>query len=212
MLVLQFANGGNLRNYLQSKQKDGIYKNSWAEIIRISTEITNGLKYLHDRGTIHRDLHSKNILMNDDKALIADFGISKNELEMTVTGSNIAGMPAYIEPQCLINENGKRDRKSDIYSLGVLLWELTSGVPPFHNFGTLIIVIKISKNEREKVVPNTPTNYVNLYKKCWSTDPNNRPELKDVLFELKKLAEEETIEFITNEINNGPEQSPMNLM
>ncbi|CAG8647077.1 2278_t:CDS:2 [Dentiscutata erythropus] len=72
--------------------------------------------------------------------------------------------------------------------------------------------IKISNGEREKVIPNTPTNYVNLYKKCWSTNPDQRPTLVGILFELEKLANEKTIEFITNVINGDLEQSPIDLI
>lgn len=76
-LVLQHAEDGNLRDYLQKKHVDGLYKILWAELIKIATEITIGLTYLHSKDIIHRDLHSKNILINDGKALIADFGNQK---------------------------------------------------------------------------------------------------------------------------------------
>lgn len=58
MLVLQYANGGNLREYLRKKQCIGLYQISWGELIQIAMEITEGLIYLHDKGIIHRDLVS----------------------------------------------------------------------------------------------------------------------------------------------------------
>ena len=62
--------------------------------------------------------------------MITDFGLSQQLTEVT-SNSKIYGMPEYIEPQCCINKNYVRDKSSDVYSLGVLLWEITSGYPPF---------------------------------------------------------------------------------
>ncbi|CAG8741858.1 3873_t:CDS:2, partial [Racocetra persica] len=104
MLVLQFANGGNLRDHLQRKQQDNIYKISWSELIQIAKEITLGLEHLHNNEIIHRDLHSKNILMNDGKALIADFGISKQLNDTTESSSNSTGIVAYADPRYLKEE------------------------------------------------------------------------------------------------------------
>ncbi|KAF0432485.1 kinase-like protein [Gigaspora margarita] len=207
-LVLQLATGGDLRKYLQNKQMKGLYKISWTEIIQIAKDITLGLMHLHEKNIIHRDLHAKNILINDGRALITDFGISKQIRDTTTSSSNTGGVAAYIEPQCFLKSNNKPDKKSDIYSMGVLFWELTSGVRPFHNLLDPQIIILISRKKREKTVVNTPSNYVNLYKKCWSTDPNRRPILNDILRKLEKLLVETTIEFITNEVNQQPLEYP----
>ncbi|CAG8740208.1 13050_t:CDS:2, partial [Cetraspora pellucida] len=147
--------------------------------------------------------HSKNVLINDGNALITDFGISKQLNGTTVSSSNSAGMPAYTEPQVYIHENNAvRDQKSDIYSLGVLFWELTSGVPPFNGSSDWAIMIKIGlHNKREKTIENTPLHYANLYKCCWSSEPNLRPALDKILIELDELSVE-PVEFITNHINN----------
>ncbi|RIB00159.1 kinase-like domain-containing protein, partial [Gigaspora rosea] len=174
MLVLQYANGGNLREYLSRKQIAGIYRISWKELIQTAIEITEGLIYLHDKGIVHRDLHSKNILINDGKALISDFGLSKR-LDDT-SNSGMAVMAAYTDPHCLINrKKSDRDQKSDIYSLGVLLWELTSGIPPFHKFTLMALFHEVLKNNREKIIDGTPSGYSDLYSKCWSFNPNERP-------------------------------------
>ncbi|CAG8630085.1 15566_t:CDS:2 [Dentiscutata erythropus] len=79
MMVLQYANDGSLRTYLQTKQDNGLYKISWSKLIQIANDMVNGLKFLHDKKIIHRDLHSKNILINDGWAVISDFGISQEE-------------------------------------------------------------------------------------------------------------------------------------
>ncbi|CAG8769438.1 8591_t:CDS:2 [Cetraspora pellucida] len=201
--VLQLATDGSLRDYLQNKQQDGIYKIPWTEIVQIAKDITLGLQHLHNNKIIHRDLHSKNVLINDGSALISDFGISKQLNSTTVSSSNSGGMPAYTEPLYYIHgSNAVRDQKSDIYSLGVLFWELTSGVPPFNGSSDWAIIINnILHNKREKTIENTPLHYANLYKCCWSTEPNLRPALDKILIELDELSAE-PVEFIINNINN----------
>src|SRR6266498_3046443 len=97
-------------------------------------------------------------------------------------------MPAYVEPQCYKNDNYIRDKKSDIYSLGVLLWEITSGCPPFSKISIHILNIKIVNGFREQPIINTPLTYVNLYKKCWDDDPNKRPDIDEVFNILEKIS------------------------
>ncbi|KAF0542819.1 kinase-like protein [Gigaspora margarita] len=114
-LILQYADNGTLRDYL----KTNFTRLQWVDKLRISKEIGLGLLFLHDNNIIHRDLHSKNILIHQRIPKITDFGLSKqiNETSMT-SNSIIHGMPAYIEPQCLIKQGYKRDMRSDIYSFG----------------------------------------------------------------------------------------------
>ncbi|KAF0418304.1 kinase-like protein [Gigaspora margarita] len=78
-----------------------------------------------------------------------------------------------------LNNIEKGDEKSDIYSLGVILWEITSGKPPFKSFKTPEqIAINIYQGKREAPVKDTPEEYVALYKRCWSEDPEKRPDAK----------------------------------
>ncbi|RIB03385.1 kinase-like domain-containing protein [Gigaspora rosea] len=187
IMVLQFANNGSLRDYLQSKQQEGVFKNSWSETIQIAKEIILGLKHLHEKEIIHENLHSKNILMNDGKPLIADFGTSN--------------MAAYVDPQYFIHygKEVERNERSDIYSLGVLLWELTSGTPPFSGLtNDYTIAIRISRGDREEMIPGTPQGYADIYKNCWSPKPEKRPKLNDILSNLDRLSTETSVEFIIN--------------
>ncbi|RIB28067.1 kinase-like domain-containing protein [Gigaspora rosea] len=213
MIILQYANNGNLRDHLKKKQIEGIYKISCAEVFRIAKQIVSGLKYLHDKNIIHRDLHSKNILIiDDDKVLIADFGIAKSLNDSSTLSSRIAGMSPYIDCQCIKHIKGAPDKESDIYSLGVLFWELTSGVPPFNKLPMAAAIIEISKGRREETVENTPPDYADLYKNCWSSHSAERPTLEYSLSVLEKLSKEIIDEIITNNVEhdylyNGPNTS-----
>ncbi|RIB11933.1 kinase-like domain-containing protein [Gigaspora rosea] len=206
MLVLQFADGGNLRDFLKlkSNKDNNYYRISWAELIKIAREITLGLEYLHENNIIHRDLHSKNILLDNGKVLIADFGISKR-LDDTATTSSVKGIDAYIDPRCF-NPEVRRDKEFDIYSIGVLLWELMKGIPPPRNFANIIKDISQSK---EKYIGDISLNkennsalseYANIYIKCWSPALEQRPKLDNILEKLENILNKTTAEFV--EISN----------
>ena len=109
--------------------------------------------------------HSNNFLVHQKTIKLSDFGLSRKIAESTAASSfQLAGILPYIDPQCF--KTHKPDKKSDVYSVGVLLWELTSGKPPFSdlNVSRNTLMFSISEGTREKPIPNTPDEYVNLYK------------------------------------------------
>ncbi|KAF0428723.1 kinase-like protein [Gigaspora margarita] len=177
-MVLQFANGGTLCDYLKTKQEKGIFNISWAELIRIAIEITDGLKYIHSKSIIHRDLHSNNILINDGKAMINFATSSFSDVH------RLAPLIPYAYPQLLSNDQLKHNEKSDIYSLGVLFWELAIGVPPFQRFPRNTILSEILKGKKEIPIVNAPSDYISLFQKCWSLNPENRPTLDEISLTL----------------------------
>ncbi|KAF0499732.1 kinase-like protein [Gigaspora margarita] len=153
-IILQYADEGNLREYL----KRNFAKLEWADKLLIAKGIAFGLLFLHNNNIIHRDLHSKNILMHQGQPKIADFGMSKQINGTSSTSYSVAhGLPAYIDPQCFKIPNYKRDMKSDVYSFGIILWEISSGKPPFQHFEDLIMVVfHILNGGREVQIEGTP--------------------------------------------------------
>lgn len=137
--------------------------------------------------------------MNHGKILISDFELSK-KMDSTTLTTSVKGLPAYVEPRYYLypDDKIKRDEKSDIYSLGVICWELTSGTPPFSDSPNHAIIIKISQGEREKMIPGTPIDYANLYMKCWESEPDKRPTIDEISTELERLSNEINVQSVTN--------------
>uniref|UniRef100_U9STC0 Protein kinase domain-containing protein n=1 Tax=Rhizophagus irregularis (strain DAOM 181602 / DAOM 197198 / MUCL 43194) TaxID=747089 RepID=U9STC0_RHIID len=206
ILVLEYANEENLRTYL----KKNFTSLKWTDKIQMALDITSGLKFLHAKGIIHRDLHSKNILVNDRKLLIADLGLSKKLAETTTQSmGNHCGMDEYIDPQCFKDRKYKKNKKSDIYSLGVLLWEISSGRPPFSESSRNLITHYITKGDREDPIEGTPLKYQQLYQECWDENPESRPDIEKVREILSKLCTEDSFDLQSPQpnINNIDDKS-----
>ena len=122
--------------------------------------------------------------------MIADFGLSKDLNNSSISlSSSLFGMPVFIEPKCFNdNEKYKRDKKSDIYSLGNIFWEISSGCPPFGSCNNYLIASKTIKGDRELPVKGTPSAFVELYQQCWDNDPNKRPDIQKVFEKLEEIS------------------------
>ncbi|RHZ85714.1 hypothetical protein Glove_61g1 [Diversispora epigaea] len=195
-LVLQYANGGDLRTYL----RNNFNRLDWKIKIKMAKDITSGLYCIHDENIVHKDLHSKNILVHEGSLLITDLGLSQ-PLD-TNSNSMGGGMIAYTDPEYLRSQmKKKRNKASDIYSLGVLFWELSSGRLPFNNFPNFEICKKVTSGEREKPINGTPKDYINIYSSAWKDNPNQRPTIKNIFDSLEKIK----LENIYNDSNDNQE-------
>ncbi|PKY38180.1 kinase-like protein [Rhizophagus irregularis] len=180
---MQYANGGDLRNYL----KDNFKKLTWGDKKRLAFQIADGLNYLHNENVLHRDLHSKNIVIHENNAKIIDFGISKIQNQSSAYIGNFGNI-AYVEPKRILDSKFPYTKSSDIYSFGVLMWEISSGCPPFEDCLTENEkVALICAGKREIPIPETPKEYEELYIKCWDQEPKQRPTISEVLKEFEKM-------------------------
>ncbi|RIA88660.1 kinase-like domain-containing protein [Glomus cerebriforme] len=184
LLIMQYADNGDLRKYLKQNFSNLI----WDDKIKFAYQITEGIKYLHGEKILHRDLHSGNIVIHQGEAKIIDLGIAKSTETETQFHSGVFGMIAYIDPKLFEDHSYKYDNKSDIYSLGVLMWELSSGKPPFADEkNENILKYQLIDGRREEKIPETPSDYLKLYKLCWDPDPNLRPTIDKVFIDLGRM-------------------------
>jgi serine/threonine protein kinase len=94
---------------------------------------------------------------------LADFGLSKRIDESCNSRSDLFGVVPYIDPQKFNFQHYSLNKKSDIYSIGVLLWEISSGKPPFKGMSSYSLIVQISQGLRETPLPDTPSAYINIY-------------------------------------------------
>ncbi|CAG8588189.1 13692_t:CDS:2, partial [Racocetra persica] len=159
-LVLKFAEC-TLRKYL-STEKDTL---QWTEKVQLAIQIAEGVQYINSELNVAHP----------------DFGLSRCLDSTITTNSQIIGIAPFIEPQKFKNKNYKQDKKSDIYSLGVIFWEISSCSPPFCSLDPNAVILDVCKGIREKTVAGTPNEYVQLYSDCWKEDPTCRPEIYNIL-------------------------------
>ncbi|GBC04648.1 hypothetical protein RclHR1_00580013 [Rhizophagus clarus] len=185
LLVLEYADSGTLNNYLS------MHFNvlGWYDNYQLAFQLASAVECIHESGIIHCDLHANNVLIHNNQIKLADFGLSRKIPEESNSNCNgVFGVVPYIDPKCFDNRNYKLNKKSDIYSIGVLMWQISSGHEPFHNEEYDIkLALNIINGRREKIVDGTPIKYCNLYKECWNFEENKRPEIQQVISTLKEL-------------------------
>ena len=147
--------------------------------IRFGCDIATGMQVAHQAGIVHRDLKPANILINDEGLLkIVDFGVaaarSSGDTQLTKTGY-VIGSPKYMAPEQIL---GKQvDEKADIYSLGVIMYELLTGVPPYTRGDHMSVMYQHVQGKArppEEVNPTLPPKLVDIIKSCMSVDKSKR--------------------------------------
>ncbi|KAG9304099.1 hypothetical protein G9A89_006009 [Geosiphon pyriformis] len=215
-IVMEFAKYGDMRKYLSTN----FHSKSWKDKLIIVLSLVEGLKNIHSSGMIHCDLHSGNILqLSTYNVNIGDLGLSQptnNEATTTTKEKKIFGVIPYIPPEVLRGENFTK--KGDIYSFSMLLWELATGKPPFHDLPhDHILIMAILNGQRPKITsPLIPPCIAEIIVKCWDPNPKNRPtteEIEENLLEIwgmyeqfrakKSRDETSTDQNFTNEKSTG---------
>ncbi|KAG2488374.1 hypothetical protein HYH03_013063 [Edaphochlamys debaryana] len=168
-------------------------------VLHIGMEIAQGLDYLHPT-VMHRDLKPANVLLNDPTSdgpvvKLSDFGISRLRHSMLVTQNPEAGTPAYVAPECFDVSVGAITHKVDIYSYGVLMWEMLSGAQPWSGMEPVNIAMQVTMMERRLPMPprdapgsckqRWPSKLQQVIEECWDKDPFRRPAASEL---LKRLA------------------------
>ncbi len=177
-LVMEYIAGGTLKQRLEklAQEQEGMPLN---KSVQIGYQVAEALDYAHNRGMVHRDVKPANIMLGDnDKALLTDFGIVKmmggQTMAYTVTGALI-GTPSYMSPEQAMGEAG--DKRVDIYALGVLLFQMTTGQLPYTADTPLAVIMKHVNEPAPKPVafnPDVPIGLQDIILKAMAKDPNER--------------------------------------
>ena len=153
--VMPLVEGESLRDRLTRERQLPI-----DEAVRITIEVAEALDYAHRHQVVHRDIKPENILLHDGSALVADFGIAlavsnAGDKRLTQTGLSL-GTPHYMSPEQATGDRAV-DGRTDIYSLGCVLYEMLTGEPPFSGPSTQAIVAKVLTEPVPRIRPRRPT-------------------------------------------------------
>src|SRR4051794_20490668 len=172
----------DLRKYLQQNH----HQLTWKERIQIITEIIKNLYFIHEENAIHRDLHSGNLLYSqlNQRWRISDLGFCG---PADKPSKSIYGNLPYIAPEVI---HGKVYKfASDIYSVAILMWEISSGYLPFidydHDDGNL--ALDIIDGMRPEIVLGTPLEYKSLMEQCWDADPSKRLDIVSLRNKIREI-------------------------
>jgi serine/threonine protein kinase len=180
LIVMKYFESGDLTNCIINK----FFNINWYNKIKILSDISYGLKNIHGADIIHKDYHSGNIFVTGNfcmNAVIADLGISKSALSVLDNDEEIYGIIPYVAPEVFLRR--KYTKASDIYSFGMIMWELMTGRRPFwdRNHDTELIIKIVCNGLRPPIVTNAPESYIELMQKCWHSDPDKRPTATELV-------------------------------
>lgn len=173
-LVMEYAAGGALDETLRA---DG--RMSVPECRRIGTAVAEALQFAHAQGVLHRDIKPANVLLDGDgNPKVADFGIAKvlSDASSKQSHMTVAGTPTYMAPEIILRE--KVDRRADLYSLGCMLYEMSTGQRPFKGTYVEIAMMKtapgVAAPDPRDVVPDLPDDFVAVVRRLLDRNPEQR--------------------------------------
>jgi serine/threonine-protein kinase len=163
-MVMEWVDGRLLRQILNEQRKLPPER-----AVKITRRILDALQYIHDRGVVHRDLKPENVMVDDDDNIkLIDFGIASNAGSRRLTFAKLSrtmGTPDYISPEQV--RGGRGDARSDIYSMGVMLYEMLTGKVPFSGPNPFVVM-----NDRLLNNPTPPR----------EIDPTITPQLQEIIY------------------------------
>ena len=182
-IVMELVEGITLKKYIEKKARLSV-----KEATSIAIQVSMGIEAAHNNHIIHRDIKPQNIIISKEgKVKVTDFGIAKAATSNTIT-SNVMGSVHYTSPEQA--RGGYSDEKSDIYSLGITLFEMLTGRVPFNGETTVAIAIKHIQEELpspREFVPEIPVSIEQIVFKCCQKSPDRRYQsMGEVIQDLKQ--------------------------
>ena len=198
-IVMEYVEGKTLREIVPVKKMQ--------DAISCAIQIAEALQEAHTHGIVHRDIKAENIMVNSkNQVKVMDFGLAKlkGSLKLTKATSTV-GTLAYMSPEHI--QGGDVDARSDIFSFGVVLYEMLTGHLPFrgeHQAAIVYSIVNEAPTPPQKYVPGIPSALIHVLDRSLEKDPEERYQsVRDMLIDLRRLKRE-----TSRIINDGPTMSP----
>ncbi|MGA2654483.1 MAG: protein kinase [Gammaproteobacteria bacterium] len=194
-LVMEYMEKGSLHAVLHGEETL-----DWTTRKTIALDVAYGLSFIHSKDILHRDLKSLNVLINrQNRAKLTDFGLStiKKESSSSTQQTNAVGTLLWMAPE-LFQRKAKHTTESDVYSYGVILYEIASGKVPFEDeeiTNQALIMEWIKNGEHDDIPADCPAPFGQLIVNCWKVKPSERFGLPKIIEELCSM---KTIEYRDN--------------
>ncbi|XP_072952680.1 probable serine/threonine-protein kinase SIS8 isoform X2 [Typha angustifolia] len=157
--------------------------------LRMALDVARGMNYLHNCTPVivHRDLKSPNLLVDKNWVVkVCDFGLSRIKHNTFLSSRSTAGTAEWMAPEVLRNEPS--DEKCDVYSYGIILWELSTLQQPWDGMNPMQVVGAVGFQHRRLDIPDDMNSVIaDIIKACWQTDPKMRPSFSEIMAALKLL-------------------------
>ncbi|HEY7913638.1 MAG TPA: bifunctional serine/threonine-protein kinase/formylglycine-generating enzyme family protein, partial [Blastocatellia bacterium] len=167
VIASEYASGGTLRKWMESHRYPST---SLEEKVKVVSEILDGLGHLHARGVIHRDIKPENVLLQEETPRLADFGLAR-VLQTSMLSKNITGSPRYMAPETF---EGRYSVRTDIWSVGILLYELLAEEQPYTNTELLPLINEITNKAPRPLPASVPKPLQQVIKRALQKDPAQR--------------------------------------
>jgi len=220
LVLVRLAENGCLLNQLK-KSRENPYINvenkkehfTHSDKIKIARDVAKGMSHLSSKVCVHRDLAARNVLLGKDNlAMVSDFGLSRDVYESGEYENTSGGMlpVRWMAPESL--EDYTYGVKSDVWSFGVVMWEIESGGKmPYSGLGGIEIVDFLKSGQRLKQPDGCPDNIYQIMTTCWSYDPLKRPSFGELVTSLEHELRNKGDDLKDKDHDNGPDQGTVNL-
>ncbi|KAJ7956251.1 Serine/threonine protein kinase [Quillaja saponaria] len=184
-IMTEYLAGGSLRKYLHQQEPHSVPLDL---VLKLALDISRGMQFLHSQGILHRDLKSENLLLGEDMCVkVADFGISCLESQVG-NPKGFTGTYRWMAPEMIKEKH--HTKKVDVYSFGIVLWELLTALTPFENMTSEQAAFAVShKNARPPFPSGCPLAFSHLINRCWSSNPDKRPHFDEIVSVLKSYSQ-----------------------
>ncbi|XP_059660466.1 serine/threonine-protein kinase STY13-like [Cornus florida] len=183
-VVVEYLPGGTLKKYLIRNLRK---KLAFKIVIQLALDLSRGLSYLHSKKIVHRDVKTENMLLDSHRTLkIADFGVARVEAQNPRDMTGETGTLGYMAPEVL---DGKPyNRKCDVYSFGICLWEIYCCDMPYHDLSFAEVSSAVVRQNLRPEIPRCcPSSLASIMRKCWDANPEKRPEMDEVVRLLEAI-------------------------